>query len=349
MPYMIHEENGSHCVHKQNADGSLGEKLKCYPNREAALAYMRALYANVPDAAKNVSYAERQKLKDSDFVFPDERAFYIVIAQDVMDAVHSWGRYKGKHSFEDFKRRLTALAKRKGFESSLPKEWGQPTKCAIKAVGDWELDVTAIPFGGLDSDRQYFDENTDIMEHAFQTPLITYQHGISGKSIDPVPEVIGNSVPGSLQKLSDGWHLRVILDKTKELAKRVWEAAQKGMAAVSSDSVGLLARLQVGTRNIFYEKNRPGRIAVWPLAGVSLWELDEGNLQPASRRAVALPVMKALYREAGLTFPDVAMTEDIGDGEAEKANRARIRAAKEKASQTIQKLRTLERARGSQK
>ncbi len=32
---------------------------------------------------------------------------------------------------------------------------------AIKAVGDWELDVLAIPFS-KDTDGQWFDENTDI-------------------------------------------------------------------------------------------------------------------------------------------------------------------------------------------
>lgn len=63
------------------------------------------------------------KLKDSDFVLPKERAFPIVTAKDVKDAVSSWGRYKGKSSFETFKKNLTALAKRKGFSSSLPKEW----------------------------------------------------------------------------------------------------------------------------------------------------------------------------------------------------------------------------------
>lgn len=43
------------CVYKENADGSLGDKLKCYEGEkgpEQAAAYARALYANVPDASK---------------------------------------------------------------------------------------------------------------------------------------------------------------------------------------------------------------------------------------------------------------------------------------------------------
>lgn len=74
-------------------------------------------------ASETYGGTKRADLKDSDFVFPDERAFPVMSAQDVKDAVSSWGRYKGKHSFEEFQSKLTALAKRKGFEASLPDKW----------------------------------------------------------------------------------------------------------------------------------------------------------------------------------------------------------------------------------
>src|SRR4030065_511573 len=68
---------------------------------------------------------DREKLKDSDFVFSDERTCPVVTPGDVSDAVSSWGRYKGSKSFEVFKKRLIALCKRKGqgFFDALPKEW----------------------------------------------------------------------------------------------------------------------------------------------------------------------------------------------------------------------------------
>lgn len=68
---------------------------------------------------------DRDKLEDSDFVLQDERKFPIVTPKDVADAVSSWGRYKGPASFESFKRKLTALAKRKGdeFVARLPADW----------------------------------------------------------------------------------------------------------------------------------------------------------------------------------------------------------------------------------
>ena len=50
---------------------------------------------------------DRDTLKPGDFVFPDERDFPIVTPGDVADAVSSWGRYQGAHTFAQFQRRLT--------------------------------------------------------------------------------------------------------------------------------------------------------------------------------------------------------------------------------------------------
>lgn len=64
---------------------------------------------------------KRTELKDSDFVIPSERAFPIMIGQDVKDAVSNFGRYSGDISYDEFKRLLVKIAKRKGLQSSLPK------------------------------------------------------------------------------------------------------------------------------------------------------------------------------------------------------------------------------------
>lgn len=209
----------------------------------------------------------------------------------------------------------------------------------VKAVGDWELDVTPVPFTGKDSDGQWFDPLTDIMHEAFQTPLIVYQHGIKqgAKGLQDKPMVIGKTIPGSLEKQADGWHLRVVLNKALKVAKDIMEAAKRGMVAVSSGSISHLARLEVNGKLIQYEKNRPGRIAVWALGEVSLWERGNGNVSPASPFAIAMPVMKAMYRDAGLVFPDIPNIE--GDlSEAEKvANRARIEVIQNKAKTILKR------------
>jgi len=72
-------------------------------------------------AQKTYDGKKRSDLKDSDFLYPEERSFPIVTPQDVKDAVSSFGRSKGK-DFEDFKRRLVRKARSKGAEfiSALP-------------------------------------------------------------------------------------------------------------------------------------------------------------------------------------------------------------------------------------
>ena len=202
-------------------------------------------------------------------------------------------------------------------------------KLAVKAVGDWELDILVIPFGGKDSDGQYFDASTEIMEDAYSTPLVIYQHGVKqgAKGLEDRPQVIGRSVPGTLRKLSDGWHIRAVLNKAMKAAKEVMDAAIRGVVAVSSDSIAHLARLDIGGKLIPYEKQRAGRIAVWPLAGYSLWEKGNGNFLPASHMAFALPVMKAMYREAGLPFPEIQSKPT--DGALSEADEAAKRARRE--------------------
>jgi len=83
-----------------------------------------------------------------------------------------------------------------------------------------------------------------------------------------------------------------------------------------------------------YEKNKPGRIAVWPLAGFSLWEKGNGNFQPANHSAIALPAMKAIYRDAGLPFP-VITPDDVLPEANLAAKRARVKAIREQSKKLI--------------
>jgi hypothetical protein len=207
---------------------------------------------------------------------------------------------------------------------------------AVKALDDWELDVLAVPFNKPDSDGQTFDANTDFMIETFPQPAILYHHGVmpDKKGIQGNLAVIGKAQRVEIQ--SDGIHIRVLLDKTLEFARRVWEAAKQGLAVASSDSIAHLARLEVGGKRMMYEKNKAGRIAVWPLAGLSLWDKVGDNFQPASRHALALPAMKAIYRDAGLPFPEIKTDGDLSEAE-KAAKRARISKAMAQAKKILSK------------
>src|SRR5579864_7462615 len=87
---------------------------------------------DVSDGLKRqISDDERQKLPLSDFVDPDNRAFFIAEPQDVDNAVQSFGR--GDVSYAKFKARLIEIAKRKGaaFVAQLPQEWKDDMKKAL--------------------------------------------------------------------------------------------------------------------------------------------------------------------------------------------------------------------------
>ena len=78
-----------------------------------------------PDVGGGV---DRDKIPAADFVDPKGRRFPVVTAQDVKDAVTSYGQADPKIPMSKFKSRLTAIARRKGFESSLPDSWGDTAK-----------------------------------------------------------------------------------------------------------------------------------------------------------------------------------------------------------------------------
>ena len=68
---------------------------------------------------------KRSELKDSAFLDPKRRSFPVVDCKNVRAAVSTWGMYKGSMSFDEFKRKLTARAKKLGCEESLPKKWDE--------------------------------------------------------------------------------------------------------------------------------------------------------------------------------------------------------------------------------
>lgn len=175
---------------------------------------------------------------------------------------------------------------------------------AIKVSGDWELDVRAIPFGVVDSDGQWFSEKTNLMEEYFPTPPVVYYHGYTPDGTpQSEPETIGKIV--SRERREDGVWVRVALDKTKELAKRIWDAARRGLAAASSGSIWHLARVEGKP----YRKDKPGEITTWGFAELSLIDIGDGRA-PANRHAVAVPVLKSVYEQAGLSMPDIISGDD---------------------------------------
>lgn len=171
---------------------------------------------------------------------------------------------------------------------------------AIKTGDEWALDVLGIPFGGpnggKDSDGEYFTAQTKLYLDRY-TPLPLYYHGYDENGVPHgEPQILGKTASHEVRQ--DGVWFRVILDKASDYAKRVWDAAQQGIARASSGSIAHLVR-----------KSRDGQITHWPMAELSIFDTG-GKRQPANQYAVALPVLKAVYDQAGLTLPADIEDED---------------------------------------
>jgi len=175
-------------------------------------------------------------------------------------------------------------------------------RITIKALGDWELDVLAVPFGdesSKDSDGEYFNADTNFYLENYTPPAFFY-HGFNENGA-PMgePAMIGKTESSEVRE--DGVWLRVILDKASELAGRVWESAKEGLARASSGSINHLVR-----------KDDDGKITNWPLAEISLFDMT-GSMQPANQYAVAVPVMKANYEKAGIELPEWVQEQSKGE------------------------------------
>lgn len=183
---------------------------------------------------------------------------------------------------------------------------------AVKASqgddGEWLLDILGVPFGSpadLDVDGEYFDANTRFHEDKYGAPPLVHYHGFDDHG-QPAsePEYVGRAVKRWVDNA--GVWFRAVLDKTSERAQALWAAARQGMVRASSGSINHLAR-----------KDPDGHIREWPVVELSLFDTSTGK-RPANSYAVALPVTKAIYAKAGLSWPDA----DEPEAEPEADNTA---------------------------
>lgn len=158
------------------------------------------------------------------------------------------------------------------------------------ATGRWVLDVLGVPYGGpyggKDAQGEYFTPETDLWLDRIPKRPVVYYHGLAEG--DGAPEIIGEEL--GWERRTDGVWFRVALNRASRLARRVWEAAQKGLARASSGAIGHLARVDAD-----------GRIRVWPVGELSL--LDLRDAEPANPYAIALVHAKAVFAAAGLEDP----------------------------------------------
>jgi len=189
----------------------------------------------------------------------------------------------------------------------------------IRAVkndsGEWRLKVLGNPWsgqnGGKDSDLEFFDTATKFHEDKFGLPVAVHYHGYDDSgNPSGTPEYIGMSVKRWVD--SQGVWYEVILDQALDRNKELWNAALKGLLRASSGSVAHLVRKVKDSKLVnglgqLIKRLTPGQyqdghILEWPNVELSIFSIENGK-RPANSYAVALPMTKAVYEQAGLSLP----------------------------------------------
>lgn len=158
---------------------------------------------------------------------------------------------------------------------------------AVKAIeedGDWIIEAWGAPPGGpddMDADEEWFTLKTDFGWDMLPTRFATFHHGLT----EDDPQSIGEEL--SVEMRAKGPWVRILLDKTKELAKKAWDLALKNALFISSGAISHLTR-----------KLPSGEIIKWPIAE---WAMTPS---PKNKHAVAFAAAKALFEEGGIELTE---------------------------------------------
>lgn len=159
--------------------------------------------------------------------------------------------------------------------------------------GEWRLEVLGAPFGGhvggKDYQGEFFSPRTDFMVDVGDERPVLYYHGdMPSGTKQPKPQVIGRAKVA--RKDEKGLWFEVILDKSKKLAQRIWDAAVKGIVKASSGAVNYLVR-----------RAQDGELLSWPIGELTLVDQGQGRIAANQLATVSL---KTVYAEAELELPE---------------------------------------------
>jgi hypothetical protein len=205
---------------------------------------------------------------------------------------------------------------------------------AVKAVSggdEYILEILGAPFGGPDNGRdrqgERFTSVSNLHTEDYPEIPLVLAHGLDPHTGKPVGKPVYVGKAKYLRTDERGHWWKGILDKTKSVVEGLWKAAKKGRLGASSGSLSHLVRIA-----------KDGTILEWPVAEMTLADLDE-NVRPINSYAIAAPMMKATYREAGLPFPETGNIRDNSSYAQTAAKRAKQVIAQKQAKQILSNIR----------
>lgn len=201
MPYKIRQEGSQYCVHKENADGSIGEKVACHASQSMAEDQMKALYAAEVDKSVSIEIEieKEDEEPENEFGFGTivsemgykQKAEYIenlwndsvkdtIGETDVIDVFDGYLIYKGadgcymvSYSIVDndilFDTKTIAAVEQR--TQWMTKSIRNINPLAVKSLGEGRIGGYAILWGNesqKDLDGQYFTKETEDLLTVFK-------------------------------------------------------------------------------------------------------------------------------------------------------------------------------------
>ena len=178
-------------------------------------------------------------------------------------------------------------------------DWNDDTAIAAPDVTLPDVWVRAHPYGDAknqDAHEEYFDKRTNFYEKEMGKDLanlpVTYYHNHNpdGTPSDE-PSVIGKTI--GRKYLNDGRWDKVQFFKNvppeikSRLAKSLADKTFRSSPTVIPD---------------LHKVDDAGHIDNWATGSIAVFDAD-GERQPANSRAIGIPAMKALFKQAHLQFP----------------------------------------------
>lgn len=204
-------------------------------------------------------------------------------------------------------------------------------KATVKAISEnddeYILEILGAPYGGpingRDEQGERFTSASNLHTDDFPEIPLVLAHGLDPHTGEPVGKPVYVGKAKYLRSDARGHWWKGVLDKTKAVVEGLWKAAKKGRLGASSGSLAHLVRIA-----------RDGTILEWPVAEMTLADLDS-NVHPINSYAIAAPMMKATYREAGLPFP--AIRDNLPEA-LKAAKRAKVKEVQNRSKILLNKL-----------
>ena len=339
MPYTIQKnDSGEHCVHKKNADGSIGKKIACHDSEDGAIAQIGAIESEEKKPKKK----KPKKSFDGLHIHDPDLNFKIKVARDAQTSTYTITT--GNTANDTYPITDNGVIKTGGLEDDMLENDTEPTieepiveepvteepiveepvteepsddtpdvdpLYAVKALGEKRIGGYGIIWGSAnekDLDGEYFTQDTQDLKAIFT-------------AMGKIPLVVHHAADDKVKTFVYG-EVDVMEEDDTGLW---WEGKIKEFEVYRKYVLPLLQRRAMfsstGTLPAAKRRTKSGQITRWPVAEMTT------TWTPAEWRMLERPVaeIKAAYKAIDINC-DLSEYDDEQETDTKGAEKARLKA-----------------------